>query len=224
MTDSMDEKTQEAFEGAGFLDPETKARFAEERKATLAMITELEAKYVDRGLKFTIPFHGACPVQAYGHLDGVRFYFRFRSNTGSLKLGPFDQEIEDLTYERNLEQAQIHRNRDDARLAAGEITETDYKFFTALRSPEVKAEESDKDFYPTRITKSSWTEGPIPDDDYNGYLNNEEARVMFSTLIDTLEDIPEEEQLDTFTRIYLYEGIAASQAYWEERRNKAAKE
>jgi hypothetical protein len=60
-------------------------------------VTLLEEKYADRGLKFTSAFEGFAPVQAYGHLDGKRFYFRLRGGVASLKVGMYDlaKEVEE---------------------------------------------------------------------------------------------------------------------------------
>lgn len=57
-------------------------------------VTVLEGKYADRGLKFTSPFEGLAPIQAYGHLDGKRFYFRLRGGSASLRVGVYDKAIE----------------------------------------------------------------------------------------------------------------------------------
>lgn len=54
----------------------------------------LEEKYADRGLKFTSPFEGLAPIQAYGHLDGKRFYFRLRGGDASLRVGVYNLAIE----------------------------------------------------------------------------------------------------------------------------------
>lgn len=59
-------------------------------------VQTLEAKYADRGLSFTSPFEGLAPIQAYGHIDGKRFYFRLRGGYASLQVGVYDlaKEIE----------------------------------------------------------------------------------------------------------------------------------
>jgi hypothetical protein len=54
----------------------------------------LEEKYADRGLVFTSPFEGLAPIQAFGHLDGMRFYFRLRGGEASLRVGEYDLAIE----------------------------------------------------------------------------------------------------------------------------------
>lgn len=54
----------------------------------------LEKKFEQEGLKFTTPFNGAVPVQAYGELWGLRFYFRYRYDVVSLILGPVDEEAD----------------------------------------------------------------------------------------------------------------------------------
>jgi hypothetical protein len=55
-------------------------------------VSFLEKKFADRGLRFTSTFEGTDPVQAYGHLDGLRFYFRFRYDSASLVLGDVGNE------------------------------------------------------------------------------------------------------------------------------------
>lgn len=54
----------------------------------------LEKLYTHRGLKFTAVFEGLEPVQAYGDIDGMRFYFRERGGISSLKVGKYNVELE----------------------------------------------------------------------------------------------------------------------------------
>lgn len=213
MTNPMDKKTQDAFSDYGLIDSETQKEFEAAKLETSQMTTKLEVKYADRGLRFTAAFYGACPVQAYGHLDGLRFYFRFRGNLGQLRLGPYDQELEDLSFKRSSEQSTARIKEADADLATGAINAQEYMWRTLISSHDKMVTELDDDFHPTRIAKRSWVEGIDSEDIYNGYLDNNEAFEMFSTLADSLVDIPEHEQLDEHTRIYLYEGLEASRAY-----------
>lgn len=96
----------------------------------------LEEKYSDRGLKFTSPFEGLAPIQAYGHLDGKRFYFRLRGGDASLKVG---------TYDLALEIAEKKRRNVSLGLPADSSE--------VFKVPK----ESDKDLYPTVIQFESYT-------------------------------------------------------------------
>jgi len=54
----------------------------------------LENLYKHRELKFTSVFEGYVPVQAYGLIDGMLFYFRERGGVYSLRVGLYDLEVE----------------------------------------------------------------------------------------------------------------------------------
>jgi len=207
-----------------FTDEELAEAWEADRIAQAIMITKLETKYADRGLKFTIPFAGCIPVQAYGHLDDLRFYFRFRGNFGQLRLGPYDLEIEELTHKRNTEQAARWLAEAEAKRASGESSKEEYEFATFFVDADPLVTEDAKNFYPTRITKASVADGADPEDYYNGSLTDEEAFDMFSLLADTLEDIPEADQINDHTRIWLYEGLDAARATWDNLITKVAVE
>ena len=209
----MDDATEAAFAEAGLLSPEVKYRFDAERTATLAMVDRLEAKYASRGLKFTQPFAGMVPVQAYGHLDGLRFYFRFRSNWGTLRLGSYDKEFEELYALRLNEDrlARIEKDRVRSIAAGEEDFQVDW-----FDQNEILAETDGPFYYPHNTIKSSSLQGADPEDHYNGCLTNDEAYNMFSVLVDTLTDVSEEKQIDPFTKIWVYEGRAAAEAYQEQ--------
>lgn len=51
------------------------------------LISELEAKYADRRIRFDTGFVGSVPVQASGRIGRRYFYFRFRHDSASLKVG-----------------------------------------------------------------------------------------------------------------------------------------
>ena len=214
MTESIDEN-YDAEDDYEIADDEFEADYKADRIAQALMITKLEAKYADRGLKFTVPFAGCIPVQAYGHLDGLRFYFRFRGNFGQLRLGPYDLEIEKLTHQRNTEQAARWIAEAEAKRSSGESSQKDYEFATFFVDADPLVTEDAKNFYPTRIVKASVADGADPEDYYNGSLTNEEAFDMFSLLADTLEEIPEADQINDHTRIWLYEGLDAAKATWD---------
>lgn len=51
----------------------------------------LEKKYAHRGLKIDGCFWKSCPTQAFGVIDGMIFYFRFRHDYAALEIGyPFE--------------------------------------------------------------------------------------------------------------------------------------
>jgi hypothetical protein len=215
----MDEETENAFNSFGLLDEETKAQFAAEKIATRAMIDRLEAHYFDRGLKFTVPFSGSIPVQAFGHIDGLRFYFRFRGNWGSLKVGPYHREIEELWALRVNEDNDARAAEHEAQLNSFKDSQKDVDIWEMWKgTPSKVIEEYSHDFYPHIIVSAAGCEGHTPGDTYNGSLDNDEAYDIFIQLVDSLESIPEKDQLDEGTRIWLYEGRAARNAYDEVRR------
>lgn len=98
-------------------------------------VTILEEKYSDRGLKFTSPFEGLAPIQAYGHLDGKRFYFRLRGGDASLRVGVYDKAIEVEQKKQRIESLGYPANS------------------SGFNIPK----ESDKNLYPTVIQFESYT-------------------------------------------------------------------
>lgn len=214
MSDSKNKKAEGVSPATALNDSDSEELF-ELKSAASAQATadKLEAKYADRGLKFTSVFAGACPVQAYGHLDGLRFYFRFRGNTGRLNLGPYDQTIEELIALRHNEQSNINLEVADSKLKAGLISEDEHRWKTLVNAPSKIVLESDTQFYPTAIFKEAISEGSDAEDHLKGYLSELETFEMFSQLADTLTVRLERERINEGTRIYLFEGQEAAQAY-----------
>lgn len=177
------------------------------------LVLRLEKKYAHRGLLFTTPIMGSVPVQGYGHVDGQRFYFRFRGNWGNLRVGPYDRELEELHALRvNEDKATRKKARMEKALAEGNPIENAFDW---LDEREEKVVEEDcPDFMPTIITAAAFQEGADPEDIYNGFLDDIEAFTMFSYLLDNLEPVPVENQIPESTRVWLYEGRAAANAYW----------
>lgn len=183
--------------------------------------SQLEKEYVERGLIFSTSFVGSIPVQAYGYLDGMRFYFRFRGNWASLRVGPYDQELEELYAMRVNEDKVSRMDKRKAELEAGEISPEEYRMSVFLDDrPEMPQEEDDEDYMPHRIVKNAGCVGPDPEDDYAGTLTPDEAYDIFCQLLKELVDVPEDEQLDEHTKIWLYEGRAAADAHWQKRMEK----
>lgn len=97
-------------------------------------VASLEEKYSDRGLQFTSPFEGFAPIQAYGHLDGKRFYFRLRGGDASLRVGVYDKAIEVEQKKHRIESFGYPANSNMFNIP----------------------KESDKDLYPTVIQFESY--------------------------------------------------------------------
>lgn len=170
---------------------------------------QLEADYADRGLKFTVDIIGAVPVQAWGHIDGLRFYFRFRGNVAQLRVGPYVHEFEKL-YAQRVNEDIAKRNEEYEKQ-----DRSDRELLRSLQREEQVVREDAVDFIPHHVAKYSFLEGSDPEDIYNGSLSPEEAYETFSKLIDTLEDVPEKEQLSEHERIWIYKGREAANVYRE---------
>jgi hypothetical protein len=163
------------------------------RKAVKAVVADLEAEFADRQLKFTVPFAGSIPVQAWGYMDGYRFYFRFRGDIGALRLGIANPqhyvEINNLKNEREVRQlAELEDG-----LKSGNLDKMEYdkklQFFTRFMKTEKEEspEFDDPQFYPTHIKKQS----VIPDytgERYEGALTPAQMSDIFTKLVKTLED------------------------------------
>jgi hypothetical protein len=88
---NLTEQYQELQEEIAFItDARSRSRYLTDQE----IVQVLEKLYAHRGLKFTTVFEGLEPVQAYGDIDGMRFYFRERGNISSLKVGQYDVELE----------------------------------------------------------------------------------------------------------------------------------
>ena len=178
------------------------------------VVAQLEEEFVDRGLKFTVRFIGSVPVQAAGHIDGERFYFRFRGNTGSIKIGPYNQMIEDGLWVRYEETRLKRLAKVNEEHESGELTGIDYELASFnLNRPEPMSTPDEEMFIPTVVTHVAGKIGANPEDHYNGELTADEAYDMFKHLITNLNTIPEEEQLSERTRILIYEGWDAVKAW-----------
>lgn len=163
------------------------------RKAVKAVATDLETQYSDRELKFTEPFCGSVPVQAWGYMDGYRFYFRFRGDTGSLRLGIANPEyyvrINDLRAKREARKlAQLEDG-----LKTGALTQSEYdeemEFVNLFgKTEDEKVPEFDEPrFFPTHIKKSSMVLN-YTGERYEGTLTPEQMLDIFTKLVEGLEE------------------------------------
>jgi hypothetical protein len=149
-----------------------------ERDDIAQLVSDLEYAFEDRGLRFTINFIGALPQQAYGHLDGLRFYFRFRGNHASLTLGAFDKDFEEKYEARCKAQYEDNHKNDDP----------NDKW--ALKYYDKAQHEDDPRFYPRIVLKHSYSEGPNPGNTYAGWLPPKDLGPLFIKLATSLEDVP----------------------------------
>lgn len=150
-----------------------------------SVIKSLETKYAKEGLKFSIPFSGSCPVQAYGEVRGMRFYFRFRHDAGSIKLGLYNQKAEDTYYEQ---QEKFRANRlavSEKEYAAGNITKQDFDMSILFDSKTIKVLAASEDYYPNpvliEVNVYDYTGEP-----FEGFLTAENAENLFDKLMEQL--------------------------------------
>lgn len=160
---------------------------------------------------------GSVPVQAYGMVCGEYFYFRFRGNWGSLEVGPYVKMLADLYVKRIVEDVQ---SRVDAREATGEKDSMWDMFDTVEYQCKQTQREVDPKQNPTYLpilkTRYAEVQGADPSDVYNGTLDTDEFIDMFTKLMNNLEDVPDEKQLSPHTRIWLFEGRAAANKFYED--------
>lgn len=163
------------------------------REAVKVVVEDLENKYAARQLKFAVPFGGSIPVQAFGYMDGYRFYFRFRRDVASLRLGIANPEhyVRINALRKNRQSEQLAKYEDD--LATGKLTKAEYDeelefFHTFSKTEDEKAPEfDDPQFYPTHIKKESvvldYTGEPL-----EGSLSPSQMVDVFTKLVENLEE------------------------------------
>lgn len=181
------------------LDAPTPGYSKEQRKADAAAfraqvdeaVAELEAKFADRGLRFTEGFRGACPMQAYGWIDGERFYFRYRSDIATLRVGLIDpvQAQKNYEYERTVKAQSMvdfvagHREMDEAERK---------ELLEKYAAKAVLATNDDVQVFPTAVSAVAHL-GGIQGNPYAGALNDKkEMLTTFIRLVNGLE-APEKE-------------------------------
>jgi hypothetical protein len=177
--------------------PAERAEFAKwakaHRKAIGAVVADLEAKFADRQLKFTVPFGGSIPVQAWGYMYDYRFYFRFRGDNGSLSLGLNDPEhyvqINELRRKRDTQKrADLEDGLKTGRLSQSEYDdELEFVSLFSKTNDEIAPEFDDLRFYPTHIKKISVIQD-YTGERYEGSLTPSQMSDIFTKLVENLED------------------------------------
>jgi len=156
----------------------------------VAVAEELEAEFKDRELKFTVVFEGMVPVQAFGWLDGSRFYFRFRSDYASLIVGKYDKDWEQEDFDKRLAR---YREAKEARVAAGRISMDDWDMFDHLSDIQASGDHLptglEPDYYPVRREFMAGF-GNVTGEPYAGALSPNFAKEVFRKLVNSLvEDL-----------------------------------
>lgn len=149
-------------------------------------VKELEAKFADRGLRFTEDFRGACPMQAFGWIDGQRFYFRYRGDFAALRVGTVDPVLAQKHYE--YERTTKAKSMADFVAGHREVSEEEHQeLVEQFASKAVLETNDDVHALPTAITALA-SKGNIQGHPYAGELNTKEEIVdTFSTLVERLE-------------------------------------
>lgn len=139
-------------------------------------VETLEQHYQDRGLKFTVPFTNNIPNQAFGQIDGMLFYFRYRGDSASLRVGTIPM----FRLEREHVQA-VKRWKEDPTSPFGWKKERP-----------TKRELNGVNDMPVAIKKESfltdYTGEPL-----NSSLDREQMVDLFTKLVEALEDVDYEE-------------------------------
>jgi hypothetical protein len=149
----------------------------------------IEERLSDRGLKFEDRGLGFVPVQAFGRIDGQRFYFRFRGDTASLTVGTFDEALELAEW--------LWRKENDVTYGA-QLTAEDanHLMFGMLIAQSNRTLETDLNFIPTRVT--AWAVADdVTGEPYNGSLELDEFATLFERLVSELVPVPEDEQIES---------------------------
>lgn len=148
-------------------------------------VQELEEKFPERGLKFTLPFTGSIPNVAYGHIDGMRFYFKFRGDCGSLRVGIYDAGIDEKEYQESLE---LWKASSATRAVLKDMNAEeaeDYEFWNGMTKPKRHSVLEDRVLPNTILAYAELND--FAGIDYNSDLNPEEMVRLFSHLVENLK-------------------------------------
>lgn len=187
------EQIEETSVEKGYSFPPISPELQAEIEAKDAVEKFLEEKYADRGLKFTAGFGGSYPVQAWGIIDGYRFYFRFRHDSASIRIGFIAEDRLAREYQRDMKFHAERIARLDKEEAETGIVD-DSVFAMLYRQEPVLGELNGIDDYPSSIRKQAYW-GNIYDDEYKGHLNAEECETIFTHLIENLVEVDYEDPI-----------------------------
>lgn len=190
--DKNDELTRARFEAYMKLsgemgDGDDSAGTSRERLRLAA--DRLEAKFSGRGLRFTQVFSGAMPVQAFGVIDGMRFYFRFRHDVAALRVGDLDPSKPARDLERKNKASEKQNAILLQNVADGDMDEDEARRWIAINERRAVVEVPNGiDDYPTLIKKESIAHGVLGQQ-WAGTLTADEAESIFARLVDELGDV-----------------------------------
>lgn len=161
----------------------------QERLSLDTAAANLEKRYADRGLKFNVNFRGFIPVQAFGTIDGMMFYFRYRGDYGSLQVGFVEEGRYELEYKRDLlfHNERLER-RAEEKAHAGDSWDSENEFFDDLLFREPKLQKLTETSLPTTLRKVASVPNYL-DDPYNGTLTGEQCEDLFIRLMEGLEEV-----------------------------------
>lgn len=188
----MNEKSEDGYEENKKvkISPELKA----ELEAKAQLVSKLEGKYASRGLKFTRGFAGSVPVQAYGIIDGFRFYFRYRGDHASIRIGFIKEDRMEREYARDM---MFHQERLDKARAKAEETGVSYESVIKdmwLTFEPVKTVLDGITDYPSSIRKQAYIQD-FYNESFKGTLDAEECEEVFTRLIENLENVDYEDPI-----------------------------
>lgn len=143
------------------------------------MIARLEEKYAHLGLRFDTGFVGSIPVQATGRIGRRFIYFRFRSDTASLRIGSPTRRNDSGRERRAARKARRQLRR-------GGLEGLDRFFVEHQMRPDIWGRE-----FPSHVVRYAAIHD-VTGDPYNGSLEDNEAEELFVRLMDQLEAAPRE--------------------------------
>lgn len=177
-------------------------------------IRTLEARHADRGLRFqrdpdgTPAGFGFVPAQAFGTIDGQRFYFRFRSDHARVQVGPFDADLELALERRELMWRAVDRDNIPESHRFDADGRESFEWFLAndhgLEST-IDTIGPGHAFVPERVTARADVHN-VTGERFGSSCSDDEFLILFQRLLDGLQQFPEVEQIDPHTIAYLTEG------------------
>lgn len=154
-------------------------------------LSKLEEEYKDHNLVFYNRNGGFYPVQFYGEYDGLKFYWRTRSNCTRIILGPYSPETDKKENEKirkiQKEKYLEHKKEDDC-----ENEEDCFRCMYYLKEM-WKEDNPPNQYYPHLVVKSAEINNLVDGDDFKGDLDSKEIIPVFTELINNLQVVSKEE-------------------------------